>query len=194
MAQTTDTPVTLPQSQVIDGQGRPQPPMDGNELATLLGFLDYERATFEWKCRGLSDDQLRQGLHPTTMTLGGMLKHLAYAEDVWFTKRIGGQELPEPWASADMELDPDWEWNSAAQDSGITLRSLWTERVAYSRSMVKEQIAKWGEDALSVQYSRGEGRSSVSLRWVVTHMIEEYARHNGHADLLRESIDGEMGE
>lgn len=174
------------------GEDRPWPPTAGNELDTLVGFLDYQRATFAWKCRGLSDDQLRLALPPTSMTLGGMLKHLAGVEDGWFTCTVGGLPEPEPWASHDQDEDPDWDWNSATADSGAELRSLWTERVARSREIVDNAVASDGAAALDQCYPAWLG--DVSLRWVIVHMIEEYARHNGHADLIREAIDGETGE
>jgi hypothetical protein len=120
-----------------DDHGRPMPPQDAGEIATLLGFLDYQRATLEWKCRGLSDDQLRVALPPTSMTLGALLKHLAYVEDYWFTEVISGEPAPEPWASADTEAEPDWEWHSAVDDTGDDLRALWAERVARSRTVVR---------------------------------------------------------
>jgi hypothetical protein len=91
---------------MVDEYGRPEPPREGGEVATLLGFLDYQRATLEWKCRGLSDEQLRVALRPSSMTLGGLLKHLACVEDSWFTEVVAGEPALEPWASADFEADP----------------------------------------------------------------------------------------
>ncbi len=179
---------------IVDEHGRPEPPLDSGELATLLGFLDYQRATLEWKCRGLGDEQLRVALPPSPMTLGGLLKHLAYVEDFWFTEVVAGEPAPEPWASADFTADPDWDWRSAALDSGGDLRALWAGRVSRSRGIVKERLSQDEDAALSRTHSAWGGRGRVSLRWVLAHMIEEYARHNGHADLIRESIDGQTGE
>ena len=179
---------------MADEQGRPWPPLDSGEIATLLGFLDYQRATLEWKCRGLTDEQLRVALPPSPMTLGGLLKHLACVEDSWFTEVVGGEPAPEPWASADFAADHDWTWHSAALDSGADLRALWFERVNRSRDIVKAQLGQGEDAALSKTHSAGGGQGRVSLRWVLVHMIEEYARHNGHADLIRESIDGQTGE
>ncbi len=170
------------------------PPQESGEVATLQGFLDYQRATLEWKCRGLSDEQLRVALPPSSMTLGGLLKHVAYVEDYWFTEVVGGDPTPEPWASADTEADPDWEWTSAADDSASDLRALWAERVNRSRGIVAAQLSQGEAAALSEAHSAWGGQGRASLRWVLVHMIEEYARHNGHADLIRESIDGETGE
>ncbi len=178
----------------IDPDGRPEPPLEGDETATLLGFLDYQRATLEWKCRGLSDEQLQVALPPATMTLGGMLKHLAYVEDSWFTEVVAEQPSPEPWASVDWKADPDWDWHSAASDPGDELRALWTEAAGRSRAVVNAQLGRGKAEALGEAHPAWGGRGRVSLRWVLVHMVEEYARHNGHADLIRESIDGQTGE
>ena len=183
---------------MVDEYGRSEPPHDGGEVATLLGFLEYQRATLAWKCRGLSDEQLRVALRPSSMTLGGLLKHLACVEDSWFTDVVAGEPLPEPWASVDFQADPEWTWQSAAFDSGAYLRALWTERVNRSRAVVRTQLSRGEEAALSdthVVPADAWGREDrVSLRWVLVHMIEEYARHLGHADLIRESIDGQTGD
>ena len=179
---------------MIDEYGRPEPPYEGGEVATLLGFLDYQRATLEWKCRGLSDEQLRVALRPSSMTLGGLLKHLAGVEDSWFTEVVAGEPAVEPWASADFQADPEWTWHSAASDSGEYLRALWTEGVNRSRAVVQAQLSRGEEAALSQAHADWQLPDPVSLRWVLVHMIEEYARHNGHADLMRESIDGQTGD
>src|SRR3954463_15158578 len=123
-----------------DEVGRPQPPLGGDEVATLNGFLDYQRATLEWKTRGLSDEQLRSDLAPTSMTLGGLLKHMAYVEDYWFTETVAGEASPSPWAEVDWKADNDWEWHSARQDSGEHLRVLWDERVERSRQIVARAL------------------------------------------------------
>jgi uncharacterized damage-inducible protein DinB len=177
-----------------DDHGRPEPPLEAGEAATLLGFLDYQRATLAWKCRGLSDEQLRVALPPTSMTLGGMLKHLAYVEDHWCTEVAGEKPFPEPWASVDWDADPDWDWHSAEPDSGGELRALWAGRVQRSRAVLDALLRQGEAAALGTAHPAWGGRARVSLRWVLLHMIEEYARHNGHADLIRESIDGETGE
>ncbi|MHB1988149.1 MAG: DinB family protein [Acidimicrobiales bacterium] len=177
-----------------DEHGRPEPPHDGDEAATLLGFLDFQRATLEWKCRGLSDEQLRVALSPTSMTLGGMLKHLAYVEDYWFTDVAAGEPAPAPWADVDWEVEPDWEWRSAGGDPGDELRALWADRVSRSRAVVATRLDQGGTRALGEAHAAWGGQGHVSLRWILVHMVEEYARHNGHADLIRESIDGQTGE
>ena len=177
----------------LDEQGRPEAPTTGDEIATLLGFLDYLRATIGWKTDGLRDDQLHEKPLPSTMSLGGMLKHLAFVEDFWFTYVLAGQEPGAPWATADWAADDDWDWTSAATQDGLELRSLWRESMTTSRRIWDEVSALEGFGLDAVAPSR-EGSEPRSVRWILTHMIEEYARHCGHADLLREALDGETGE
>ena len=176
----------------IDEHGRPAPPLAAGELETLLGFLDFHRSTLGWKTRGLADEQLGLSLPPTTMTLGGLLKHLAFVEDYWFGCIVAEGEPHAPFDTADWDTDPDWEWSSAPDDAGEDLRDLWEDAVDRSRAIVTEELGEHGDDALDETYALGRDR--VSLRWVLVHMIEEYARHNGHADLLREAVDGQTGE
>ncbi len=126
------------------------------------------------------------------MTLGGMLKHLAYYEDHWFSHRMRGNPRQALWIEGDWDTDPDWEWNSAAHDSPEELHRLWQDAVSRSREVLAETLADCGLDKparRNLPYGR-----TPSVRWIVVHMIEEYARHNGHADLIRESIDGLVGE
>jgi len=126
------------------------------------------------------------------MTLGGMMKHLALVEDYWFSQCLHGQESHPVWDVPDRETDRDWEWHSAADDSPEYLTKLWQDTVARSRSQVADALASGGLDQLA-RLTWPDGRSP-SLHWILCHLIEEYARHNGHADLLRESIDGATGE
>lgn len=176
----------------IDSHGRTDPPETGDEPATLLGFLDYQRATFAWKTAGLDARGLAATIAASSMTLGGMMKHLALVEDYWFTEWLMGRGHSVPWSIVDWQADPNWEWHSAANDSPEELRSLWEENVERSRTNLAEFLA---EDTLG-QLARKVPESGPvpSARWILCHMIEEYARHNGHADLLREAIDGETGE
>src|SRR5215510_14631743 len=102
---------------IIDEQGRTEPPVDGDEGATLRGYLDYQRATFAWKCQGLDAAGLAATVGISTMTLGGMMKHLALVEDWWFSVRLLGSEPEPPWDAIDWDADPDWEWRTAADDS-----------------------------------------------------------------------------
>jgi uncharacterized damage-inducible protein DinB len=174
---------------VIDEFGRPEPPLAAGEIETLLGFLEFQRATFRWKCAGLTDEQLRTRLAPTAMTLAGLLTHLARVEDNWFHEVVAGRERPEPWASMPWAA----EWESSLTEDGATLRGRWEARVEASRQVVAAQLAG-GPAALDATHSAWGGQGHPSLRWVLVHMVEEYARHNGHADLLREATDGETGE
>jgi uncharacterized damage-inducible protein DinB len=176
----------------IDEQGRPEPPVAADEKETLLGYLDYQRATFAWKCGGLDSSGLAATVGVSTMTLGGMLKHMALVEDGWFSRSLHGNERSAPWNEVDWSADPDWDWHSAASDTPEELMALWTASVEYSRALVAETLAGGGLDTLA-ERKWPDGRSP-SLRWIVCHMIEEYARHNGHADLIRESVDGKTGE
>jgi Protein of unknown function (DUF664) len=101
----------------LDEQNRPEPPVAGDETATLLGSLERQRATLAWKCGGLDAAGLRARLAPSAITLGGLLKHLALVEDEYFTRRLLGRELGRPWDTVDWDADPDWEWHSAADDT-----------------------------------------------------------------------------
>jgi uncharacterized damage-inducible protein DinB len=176
----------------LDEQGRPEPPLAADETATLVGFLEYQRATLAWKCAGLDAAGLTATVGVWSMTLSGLLKHLAYVEDHWFSQRLHGRDRQPPWDTVDWKADPDWEWHSAAEDSPEQLFALWQDAVARSRSLVAEALTDGGLDQ-QAQRTWSDGRAP-SLRWILCHMIEEYARHNGHADLLRESVDGLTGE
>jgi uncharacterized damage-inducible protein DinB len=176
----------------LDEHGRPEPPQQGDEIATLLGFLDYQRATLKWKCVGLDSAGLQATVGVSTITLGGLLKHLAADESSWFSRWLHGRDREPPWDTVDWEADPDWEWHSAAEDSPEQLFALWQDAVVRSRTNVAEALADGGLDQLARRTWPDD--SAPSLRWILTHMIEEYARHNGHADLIRESVDGETGE
>ncbi len=175
---------------------RTDPSLSGTETEILVGFLEWQRDTLRIKTDGLDAGQLDQRLEPSTMTLGGMLKHLAYVEDWWFNQVFAGNPEPEPWASVDWKADADWDWHSAADDTPEQLRAILEDAIADLRP----------DPRRGTRHSRGSGcaRSACpagatpaqrfNLRWIVVHMIEEYARHNGHADLIRESIDGQVGQ
>jgi uncharacterized damage-inducible protein DinB len=169
-----------------------EPPVAGNELDTLLGALERQRRYVAWKCGNLDPAGAQATLGPSTMTLGGLLKHLTAVEDDMFSVKLHGHDPQPPWDTVDWDGDPDWEWHSAAQDSPEELMSLWQEAVARSRTLVAEAIADGGLDRLA-SYMWPDGRTP-SLRRLLIDMIEEYARHVGHADLIRESVDGLVGE
>ena len=165
-------------------------PTAGDELETLHGALERIRGTFAWKCGGLDADALRTTLGPSTVTLGGLLKHLAYVEDAKFTWTLLGADLGPPWDSLNGP-DPEWAWRTAADDAPEQLRGLWEDAVARSRAAVAVALADDGLDRLA---ARSPGGEPLSLRRMIVDMNEEYARHTGHADLIRESIDGLVGE
>ena len=167
--------------------------MRAGEAETLLAYLDYHRATLLQKVAGLDREQLGRTLAPSTMTLGGLVKHLTLVEDNWFSVVLAGNPYAEPWDAVDWDADPDWEWRTGSTEGPEALLTAYTDTVDRVRSIVDDALAHDGLDALSAKESR-RGDGAFSLRWMLLHMIEEYARHNGHADLLRESIDGQVGE
>jgi uncharacterized damage-inducible protein DinB len=177
----------------LDEQTRPEPPVAGDETATLLGFLERQRATLAWKCGGLDAAGLRATLGPSSMTLGGMLKHLAHIEDEYFSQWLHGQDLGPPWDTVDWDADPDWDWHSAAEDSPEQLMTLWQDAAARSRSRVAEALAEGGLERPGTGITNEFG-VHPTLRYILFTMTEEYGRHNGHADLIRESVDGLTGQ
>jgi uncharacterized damage-inducible protein DinB len=128
----------------------------------------------------------------STITLGGLLKHMTFVENEWFWRWIGDNDRLEPWLSADFTNEPDWEFTSASDESVPTIIGNWQASIDLSDSILDGCLQAGGLDQLAKRkWPSGE---SPSLRWILVHMIEEYARHNGHADFIRESIDGETGE
>ncbi|MGF1597099.1 MAG: DinB family protein [Acidimicrobiales bacterium] len=172
----------------------PPPPLpshvrDGDERTTLLEMLEYQRAVLLRKAWGLDATQLARTLGPSDLTLGGLLVHMALVEDNWFNYGLLGNEPAEPWASAPWEDDEDWDFHVAAEWTPAEIVGHYQEALATSRAAV----------AATPSLDAGPARSSpdqppTTLRWVLVHMIEEYARHCGHADLLRQSIDGLTGD
>ncbi|NLG21100.1 MAG: DinB family protein [Actinomycetales bacterium] len=161
---------------------------NADEATTLSGFLDYHRSVLRRKCEDLSAEQLSQTLPPSDMTLGGMLKHVAVVESSWFSEDLLGGPLIAPFDTVDWTADQDWEWHTAHLDTPAELLALYDASIEESRRITAEVLAATGLETPSVATTRtGE---HYSLRWILVHMIEEYAQHNGHADLLRESIDG----
>ncbi|MFG2128119.1 DUF664 domain-containing protein [Streptomyces sp. NPDC048751] len=228
-----------------------EPPVAGDEADTLVGSLERLRRTLAWKCGDLDAAGLNTRLAPSTVTLGGLLKHLALVEDEYPTRRLLGRELGPPWDTVDWDAEPDWEWTSAASDTPEELYALWEGAVARSRTHgrvrkvppgsrrlarplaalsgspayaqyagdpppcevphqtpralpcgqtallcghghVRQALAEGGPGRLAAYTdSRGE---HPSLRGLLVDLIEEYARHVGHADMVRESVDGRVGE
>jgi uncharacterized damage-inducible protein DinB len=169
-----------------------EPPVAGSEADTLLGMLERLRRYAAWKCGNLDQAGLRATLGPSAMTLGGLLKHLAGVEDDYFSVKLLGQDPCPPWDTVDWDADRDWEWHSAADDSPEWLMALWQDAVRRSRVNVAAAIADGGLDRPAA-FTWPDGRTP-NLRRLLADMIEEYARHVGHADLIRESVDGLVGE
>lgn len=176
----------------LDRHGRPERPLAAGELETLLGFLNYQRATLAWKTGGLDSEGLRASVGVSTITLGGLLKHLAFVEDYWFSRRLHGRDPAFPWVTTTWNTDSKRSWHPVPNDTWEQLHAQWQEAVTRSSHSVDEALAEGGLDTPARQPS--PNGASPSLRWILIHMIEEYARHNGHADLIRESVDGETGE
>jgi uncharacterized damage-inducible protein DinB len=167
---------------------RAEPGLRAGEREMLTGWLDYHRATLAWKCEGLSDDQLRErSVPPSGLSLIGLVRHLTECERGWFRNVLLGEDLPGIYYT---DEDPDGDFNNVDSADAATVLRTWEQECALARDAV---AATADLDALSEKGDRRTGEP-FSLRWILTHMIEEYARHNGHADLLRERIDGATGD
>ncbi|MDD9370790.1 MAG: DinB family protein [Acidimicrobiales bacterium] len=171
---------------------RTDPDLAGDEPTMLGQYLDHHRATLMQKASGLTREQLATRLPTSDLTLAGLVKHAALNEDHWFGVVLLGRPPSEPWATAPWNEDPDWEFHTALDDEPAELLALYDQTCARSRDNVAEAIAAGGLDVLSAPHPRRDER--FSLRWILLHMLEETARHNGHADLLREAADGATGE
>ena len=169
-----------------------EPPLAGSEVEHLVGALDRLRSTFRWKADELDADGLHTRIGASSLTLGGLLKHLAAAEDYMFTTKLSGDPIGAPWDATDWDGDNDWEFASAATDTPEQLYALWDGAVERSRTRLDAALANGGLDQL-VHASGRDGRHA-SLRRLVCDLLEEYGRHTGHADLLREAVDGLVGE
>jgi len=169
-----------------------EPPFAGTEVEHLAGALNRLRTTFRWKAGGLDADGLRARVGASMLTLGGLLKHLAVAEDYTFTTKLTGEPIGAPWDATGWDGSNDWEFASAADDAPEQLYGLWDGAVERSRVRLDAALADGGLDQL-VHVSGPDGRHA-SLRRLVCDLIEEYGRHTGHADLLREGVDGLVGE
>ncbi len=181
-------------SNTFSQHDRIDPPLRGDEATTLRAFLDFHRDTFRWKCAGLTREQLAQPLAPSTMTLGGMMLHLAVVESGWFEQTFRGAELMPPFDAVDWKADRDWEWSAARDRDPDGVRAVFDEACRRADAIIEETLrSPTGLDTESVREGPND-QGRYSLRWILVHMIEEYARHNGHADLLREAIDGQTGE
>jgi hypothetical protein len=169
-----------------------EPPLAGDEVGHLVGALDRLRATFRYKVDGLDADGLNTRIAASSMTLGGLMKHLAANEDYLLDVKFRGVPMSGPWLDNGWADDNDWEFNSAAEDTPEELYALWDGAVARSREKLAAAIADGGLDQPAhISWPNGQ---HPSLRRLVCDLIEEYGRHTGHADLIREAVDGRVGE
>ncbi len=169
-----------------------EPPLAGSEVEQLVGALERLRTTFRWKADGLDGTRLRTTIAASTLSIGGLLKHLAAAEDYMFTVKLAGLPVGAPWDAFGWDGSDDWSFTFAAQESPEQLYEFWDGAVERSRRRLDEALADGGLDQL-VHLAWAEGRR-LSLRRLLCDLIEEYGRHTGHADLIREAIDGRVGE
>lgn len=163
---------------------RVAPPLVADERAMLAAWLDYHRATLETKCAGVSEKALRERLdgHPSPLSLLGLVRHMAEVERAWFRRGAAAEDAPPLYYSED---DPDGDFNNVDGADVEEALATWRAECRRAREIVAAAVSL--DDTFD---HRGE---RVSLRWVLIHLVEEYARHNGHADLLRERIDGATG-
>lgn len=164
-------------------------PAAPDEVAGLLAILHRNRRTFAWKAFGLDHAAMNRTLDPSILTLAGLTKHLALVEDHYFTHQLHGRGYPDVWAP--LQDNENWDFDSAGEDSPEQLQALWLAAVERSDAAISDALAQRGLDTL-VADSGGE--APFNLRRMLLDIIEEYARHTGHADLIRESIDGLVGE
>jgi hypothetical protein len=172
----------------LDQDRRIDPAGQADEASTLQGFLRWQRDTLELKCAGLDPDQMaRRAVPPSTLSLLGLVRHLADVERGWFRRGLAGEDAPPLFGTRE---DPDGDFNGAVADPEVVAHawSVWRGEVEYADRFVAAV-----PDLLSVSVDDPD-RGPLSLRWVLIHMIEEYARHVGHADLLRQLIDGRVGQ
>lgn len=156
------------------------------ELDTLVGYLRDQRLTLEMKCAGLDAEAMAdRSVPPSNLSLLGLVRHMAGVEHHWFRQVMGGQDAPRPY---DTDEDTDADFNGAVPDPAVVAEAweTWRSQVAFAERFVAE--------APGLDVTGGDGEEPVALREVLVHMIEEYARHNGHADFLRERIDGRIGQ
>ncbi|MEU4240027.1 DUF664 domain-containing protein [Actinoplanes sp. NPDC026619] len=168
-----------------------EPALDAGEAEMLLFALDRSRAQFAWKTGGLDASALNRAHPPSSMTLGGLIKHLAMVEER-YTIDFSGKPPGPPLSAADRD-DPTWVWRTAADDSPAVLYGLWRDAVARSRAAMAEALAAGGLDQ-PAKFTADDQGNPPNLRRIIVDVHDEYARHVGHADLFREAIDGLTGE
>jgi uncharacterized damage-inducible protein DinB len=167
---------------------RPQGPNVAEERAAVEGLLEYHRATLLWKCAGLTGEQLKtRAVPPSTMSPLGLVRHMADVERVWFRRRIAGEEIPALYWS---DASPDGDFDEVADADAAADFATYQAEVEAARAVMTGR----GYDDTFVNRHRDGTEEVIDLRALMLHMIEEYARHNGHADLLRECVDGTTGD
>jgi len=163
----------------------PDPAWNGDERTTLTGFLEDQRATLAWKCQGLGDAELKMAsVPPSDLTLLGLVRHMAEVERFWFRRCLSGEQVEWIWSTPDQ---PNGAFDGVAEADVAEAFSIWKEECRTARSILQELAS------LEVTFST-PNYPAMSARCMLNHMIEEYSRHNGHADLIRERIDGKTGD
>ncbi len=169
-----------------------EPPLAGSETDHLFGALDRLRTTFRWKADGLDGPGLSATIGDSPLSLGSLLKHLAFVEAVTARHKLAGESPGSPWATVDWDGEPGWDFTSAAADPAAQLYAVYDDAVAEARAIYRTAVADGGLD--QVVHIHDEAGRHASLRRLVFDLLEEIGRHTGHADLLREAIDGRVGE
>lgn len=169
-----------------------EPSWTAGEVELQLFALERSRAQFAWKCGGLDAAGLHKSHPPSAMTLAGLLKHMALVEDRYAAEFLGGPGLGPPWKAENFAANPNWDWQTAADDTPEELYALWSGAVERSRAAWAQALANGGLDQ-PAKITMADGQSP-NLRRVLVDLHDEYARHVGHADLFREAVDGLVGE
>jgi len=165
---------------------RVEPTTAADERATLTEFLDYYRATLAVKCAGLTPEQLaRRAVEPSSLSLLGLVRHMGEVEQGWF-RGFAGEQITRPYSSSE-NRDGDFDDVVGDQQCVDDALAFWQSEIAHAREITAAH-------SLDRTYAHPRHGTEFSLRWILVHMIEEYARHCGHADLLRERIDGATGD
>jgi hypothetical protein len=185
---STDAPSTDPSASDTPWE----PPLAGTETEQIIGALERLRATFRWKADGLDAAGLGTAIGASTLTLGGLLKHLAASEDHCFTRKLRGEPIGQPWEGWGWDGCDDWEFTSAAADAPAELYAVWDGAVARSRARLAAALAEGGLDQTIAAHN--DAGDHANLRRLLCDLVEEYGRHTGHADLIREAVDGRVGE
>jgi uncharacterized damage-inducible protein DinB len=161
---------------------RREPPLAADEKAMLSSWLDFHRATVLIKTAELAEDELRRPMVASGTSLLGIVKHLGHVERWWFRMVFDGQDLPKAWS----DEDPNGDWRIDSDETAEDVVAFYLDEITAARAIISAGDLD--------ERSRRPDRSEHTLRWILVHLIEETARHNGHADILREMIDGSTGE